>query len=72
MKNHDDAISEVMRMAQTPAGQKLIQILQQQGGNALQSSLLKAKEGDTGEIQKILSRLMDDPEARYWIEQLTR
>ena len=72
MKNHDDAISEVMRMAQTPAGQKLIQILQQQGGNALQSSLQKAKEGDTGEIQKILSRLMDDPEARYWIEQLTR
>ena len=70
MKNHDDVIQEAMRLARTPAGQKLIQTLQHQGGSELQGSIQKAKSGDIQEIQCILSRLMEDPEAKKLLDQL--
>ena len=70
MRNQEDAIQEAMRLARTPAGQKLIQTLQQHGGNELQNSLQQAKSGDTRQIQQILNRFMDDPDVRQLMDQL--
>lgn len=63
-------LSELMRLAQSPAGQQLIALLQQNGGNHLQTAVEKAGSGDFGQAKQILSSLLSDPEAQALLKQL--
>lgn len=63
-------MGELIRMAQTPAGQKLIALLQKQGGSQLQQAIAYAASGDYVRAKEILSELLSAPEARALLKEL--
>ena len=63
-------ISELIRMAQTPAGQQLIALLQKQDGTQLQQAIAYAVSGDYNRAKEILSKLLSSPEAQALLRKL--
>lgn len=63
-------ISELIRMAQTPAGQQLIALLQKQDGAQLQQAIAYAVSGDYNRAKEILSKLLSSPEAQALLKKL--
>lgn len=70
MQNNQDAIREALRMAQSPAGQQLMRMLQQSGGENLENAMNRAAAGDYGDAKKVLNQLLADPQARKLLEQM--
>ena len=70
MQNKDKSFWEIMAMAQSPAGQQLIRLLQQTGGNEVQQAMVKAAAGDYTQAKQLLSALMQDPQASKLLKQL--
>lgn len=69
---NDDAMAEAMRLAQSPAGQQLLQILRKTGGEQLQQAIAKAAAGDYDQAKQTICQLMEDPEAQKLLSQLGR
>lgn len=69
---NDATISEAMRLASTPAGQKFIAHIRAQNGDALDSAIAKATMGDYLEAKKLLSSFMNTAEAKELLKQLGR
>ena len=69
-KSQDFSIKEAQRLAGTPEGQKLMQMLQQQDSGQLQKAMDAAGSGNYQEAGSILSSLLSSPEARQLIRQL--
>lgn len=63
-------MGELLRLAQTPAGQKLIVLLQKQGGSGLQRAIASAAAGDYTRARELLSALLSDPEAQALLKEL--
>lgn len=63
-------MSELIRLAQTPAGQQLIALLQKQGGSQLQQAIASAAGGDYSRAKGILSELLSVPEAQSLLKEL--
>ena len=63
-------MSELFRLAQSPAGQQLITLLQRTGGNELQNAVAKASSGDYEQAKQTLSSLLASPEAQALLKQL--
>lgn len=63
-------IQEAMKLAQSPAGQQLIGLLQQTGGNDLQSAMEKAAAGDYSQAKQAIQALMQNPEAQKLLKQM--
>lgn len=63
-------MGELIRLAQTPAGQKLIALLQKKGGSGLQRAIASAAAGDYTRAREILSALLSDPEAQTLLKEL--
>lgn len=63
-------ISELIRMAQTPAGQQLIALLQKQDGAQLQQAIAYAVSGDYNRAKDTLSKLLSSPEAQALLRKL--
>ena len=63
-------ISELIRMAQTPAGQQLIALLQKQDSAQLQQAITYAVSGDYNRAKEILSKLLSSPEAQALLKKL--
>ena len=70
MENNQDAIREAMRMANSPAGQQLLQMLQKQNPAGLQNAMQSAASGDYDAARKVLSQLMTDPQAKKLLNQM--
>ena len=64
------SMQDAMRLANTPAGQQLIKLLQQQGGADFQSAMSSAAQGNYDQAKKALSALMDSPEIMALLNQL--
>lgn len=71
-KTDPQAMQEAMRVAGTPAGQQLMNLLQKKGGEELQQAMAKAAAGDYRQAKKTLSVLLDDPEVKKLMQQLGR
>lgn len=70
-KNSQDfSVKEAQRLAKTPEGQKLMQLLQQKDSGQLQQALEKASAGNYKEAGSILQALLSSPEAKALIQQL--
>ena len=69
-KSQDFSIKEAQRLAATPEGQRLAQLLQQQDTGQLQKAMDAAGAGKYQEAGKLLSSLLSSPEARQLIRQL--
>lgn len=65
-------LTEIMRLAQSPAGQKLLTMLQQSGGQELRGAMEKASAGDYGDARKTIQSFLANPEAQALLEQLRR
>ena len=63
-------MGELLRLAQTPAGKKLIALLQSQGGSGLQRAIASAAAGDYSRAREILSELLSTPEAQTLLKEL--
>ena len=63
-------MSDIMRLAQSPAGKQLMALLQQKNPDDLQKAMRKASSGDYAGAQSQLAGLMDSPEARELLKQL--
>lgn len=65
-------LSEVMRMAQSPAGQQLLALLQQSSGEELRDAMEKASAGDYSQAKKTINAFLSTPEAKALMEKLRR
>lgn len=63
-------MGELIRLAQTPAGQKLIALLQRQGGSGLQQAISSAAAGNYAHARETLSNLLSTPEAQVLLKEL--
>lgn len=63
-------MSELMRLAQSPAGQQLLTALQKSSGEELDSAMEKAAAGDYSQAQKAISAFLSTPEAQKLLQQL--
>lgn len=62
--------TEILRLARTPEGQKLIAMVQSSDANALSSALTSAGKGDYEAARDALSGLLDSPEAQALLRKL--
>lgn len=62
--------AELERIAQSSAGQKLVSLLQQSGGEALQKAMEQASMGDFSQAKKQVSALLGSPEAKKLLKEL--
>ncbi len=63
-------LAKLMQLAQSPAGQKLIAMLQQNGGTTLQNAMEKASAGDYEDAKRSISALLNNQEAKALLQQL--
>jgi hypothetical protein len=63
-------LKQLMKLAQSPAGQQLLHMLQHQGGKELQEAVQKASSGDYRQAKQALSSLLETPEAKQLLKQL--
>ncbi len=72
MGEQEMSMQEVLRLARSPAGQQLIAMLQQSGGDRLQQAMAQAAAGDYEAAKQALSGLLNTPQAQRLLEQLGR
>ena len=73
MEKFDPAsIQEALRLANTPEGRQLIQLLRQSDGENMQKAMNSAASGDYDSAKKQLSKMLNTPEAKKLMEQLGR
>lgn len=65
-------IQEALRLANTPTGQQLLALLQQKGGNDLETAMNHATSGDYDAAKQALAKLMADPQAQELLNKLGR
>lgn len=64
------SMQDVMRLAGTPAGQELLNYLQQKNQKQLQMAIAHAVSGNLDQAKELLSQLITDPKAQNLIKQL--
>lgn len=69
MANFQD-MSQIMKLAQSPAGQQLFALIQKKSRGELEQAMDKANAGDYSGARDALSRLLSSPEAQKLIKQL--
>ena len=69
-ENTPDPVQQAMKLAQNPAAQQLIQLLQAKGGQQLRTAMEQAANGDYSSAQKAISALMQDPQAQKLFEKM--
>lgn len=65
-------MQEVYRFAASPAGQKLIELMQQQGGSEFQKAMERAAAGDYAQAKQAIEALMADPQAQKLLKEFGR
>ena len=68
--SQDFSIQKAQQLANTPEGQKLVQLLQQKDSTAFQKATEAASSGNYTEAGKALSALLSSPEVRQLIQQM--
>lgn len=64
------SMDEILKIAASPAGQKLIQALRQNNNQQIQQALQKASEGDFYSAKRVLSALTQEPDVKEFLKQL--
>ena len=63
-------MGQLMRLAQSPAGQQLIALLQQRGGDRLSAAIALASAGDYQQAKALLSDLLAQEDAQALVKAL--
>lgn len=62
----------VQRMAQSPDGQALLALLQQQSGTTLEKAMAQGAGGSTAEMTALLKTILGSAEGRTLLQRLTQ
>ena len=71
-KSEDFSMQEALRLAQSPAGQQLLALLQRSDGAQLQKIKEQAAAGDYKNAAQMLNTLLSSQEAKQLLNQLGR
>ncbi len=71
-KSEDFSVQEVMRLAESPAGQQLLALLQQQHAQTLQQAASQASQGDYTNASQTLQQLLTSEEVKRLMQQFRR
>ena len=63
-------MDEAMKLASSAEGKALLNQLQQQHGQQVQSAIAQAQAGNYEQLKKTLATLMDTPTGKALVEQL--
>lgn len=69
-KNQNFSMEELMKLANSPAGQQLMAMLKSQDNSKLEQAAAQAKSGDYAQAGQTLSSMLSSPEARKLIKEL--
>ena len=69
-KSQDFSTEDIMRLAQSPAGQQLIALLRQGDTAKLQQAVTQAQSGDYTNASQTLNDLLSSPQAQKLLNQL--
>lgn len=62
--------SKVLKIANSPEGQRLLSLIRQYGGDSLPRAMEQAEQGDYADAREIIARFLDDPEAKDLVEKI--
>ena len=72
-KNSQDfSMQEVLRLAESPAGQQLLAILKRSDSGQLQQVMQQASAGDYSKAGETLQGILSSPEAKKLLDELRR
>ena len=63
-------MTRLLRLARSPEGQQLIQLLQKNSPDALTAAAAQAAAGQMNQAGKTLSPLLEDPQVKALLEKL--
>lgn len=63
---------DILRMAQSPAGQQLIALMRKKGGSELHDAIRQASGGDYEKAKESIDQILSTPEAWDLLKQLRR
>ena len=69
-KSNHFSMQDALSLAKSPAGQQLLTLLQQNGGDEVRQAAAFASAGDYTQAKEILSGLLNDPEIKKLLNQL--
>ena len=69
-KNQNFSAEEVMRLAQSPAGQQLLALLKQGDSAKLEQAVTQAKTGDYSQASRTLRDMLSSPQAQKLLKEL--
>ncbi len=69
-KSDKFSMEQAARLASTPEGQQIMDLIRSQQGANLNSAIAKANAGDYGELQKSVQQLLSTPEAKKLLEKI--
>lgn len=64
------SMSDLMKLAQSPAGQQLLAMLRSSNDGALENAVSQASAGNMAEAKNTLSALLSSPQAQALLKQL--
>lgn len=70
MQNNRKAMEDALRMAQSEAGQQLLNMLKQSGGPDLDRAMNQAAAGDYAAAKALLANLMQNPQAQELMKRM--
>ena len=70
-KNSENfSVQDAMRLAGTPAGQELLDLLRRSDSSGLQQAAQMASEGNYAQAQQLLSGFLRDPEVQRLLSKM--
>lgn len=69
-KSGDFSMQEALRLAKSPAGQQLIQLLKNANSTQVRKAMEQANAGDYSQAKESLSALLASEEAKKLLQQL--
>lgn len=61
---------ELLKIANSPDGQKLLSMIQERGGEQYAQAMQQAEGGDYSRAKDMISKIMSSPEAMQLIEKI--
>lgn len=61
---------ELLKIANSPEGQKLLSLIQEHGGNQYAQAMRQAESGDYSGAKEMVSKIMSSPDAMKLIEKI--
>ena len=71
-KSQEFSMKEALRLAKSPAGQQLSQLLQQADQETLNSAVAQAKQGNYEDAAKQIRALLSSPQAQALLKELEK